>query len=401
VIDDILSVGKALFDLQKELRKADHERRKQIAEYFSSISECLAGISKDLESGKVARAKCAELEIYARDLPVTIQDQVPAERVRELAGQLAIATIAPRAAGATVADDLASDDMRADNIAKLDESSGVFKALANSIRATPSTTKLPPIPRYVWLLILCATIVAGIYAARRLLHPAPALRSLPSPDTSAPLTDLTYSFSMEIKCNMLDLNSFCQRAKRIFVDYEGEVDKAGGASIRDQRMLIKVGDILIMTPRSPLWSILLAGRPPIYFLYIDIFQNPADADKYITGDLTITPNISWIFAASNREDEHNLIFLKYDISKSELFADYSASPINLSSDGTVSTFQGLSGTVMLLFVRDGQATDAVPQSFGIKDKQGRMIPIMGPEFQVKKGYDHGKAVTYYKYTFPS
>ena len=63
MIDDILSVGKALFDLQKELRKADHERRKQIAEYFSSISECLAGISRDLEGGKVARAKCAELEI--------------------------------------------------------------------------------------------------------------------------------------------------------------------------------------------------------------------------------------------------------------------------------------------------------------------------------------------------
>ena len=69
MIDDILSVGKALLDLQKDLRKADQERRKQIAEYFSSISECLAGISKDLEAGKVAHARCAELEIYALRLP--------------------------------------------------------------------------------------------------------------------------------------------------------------------------------------------------------------------------------------------------------------------------------------------------------------------------------------------
>jgi hypothetical protein len=30
-----------------------------------------------------------------------------------------------------------------------------------------------------------------------------------------------------------------------------------------------------------------------------------------------------------------------------------------------------------------------------------MIPIMGPEFQVTKGYDHGTQVTYYKYRFPS
>ena len=325
---------------------------------------------------------------------------MPAERVRELASQLARATIAPLAAGTTVAQDLASEDKRADNIAKLDESSGVFKALANSIRATPSTTKLPPIPRSVWLLILSVLMVAGSYAAHRLLHFVPATPSMPSTETSAPLTDLRYFFMMEIKCNMLDLNSFCQRATRIFVEYEGQIDKSGGASIRDQRGLSKVGNLLIMTPRSSLWPILLAGRPPIYFLDIDIFKNPADADKYITGNLTITPNISWTFAATNRDEEHNLIFLKYDTSQSELFADYSATPINLSSDGIINTFQDLSGTVMLLFVRDGQATDAVPQSFGIKDKQGRMITIMGPEFHVKKGYDHGTPVTYYKYRFP-
>jgi hypothetical protein len=170
---------------------------------------------------------------------------------------------------------------------------------------------------------------------------------------------------------------------------------------RDQRDLVKVGNILIMTPRSSLWPILLGGRPPIYILNIDIFKNPADADKYIKGDLTISPNISWVFSASNREDEHNLIFLKYDINQSELFADYSATPINLSSDDTINTFQDLSGTMMLFFVRDGQATDAVPQSLSIKDGQGRMIPIMGPEFQVTKGYDHGTQVTYYKYRFPS
>jgi len=162
MIDDILSLGKALFDLQKQLRKADQERRQQIAEYFSHISECLAGISEQLESGKVARAKCAELEIYARDLPSKIEDQVTATRARELANQLATAAIARGA----VARDLESNDERGANIAKLEEASGVFNALANSIRATPSTTGFLPIPRFVWLMILSVVVVGGIYVVK-------------------------------------------------------------------------------------------------------------------------------------------------------------------------------------------------------------------------------------------
>ena len=216
----------------------------------------------------------------------------------------------------------------------------------------------------------------------------------------APLVDLNYGFSINIKCNNLDLNSFCQRAKRIFLDYKAEVDKANGQDIKDARLLSTVGGSILMTPLSSLWPVLLGGRPPIYFLTIDLFKTPADADRYMAGDLTISPNVSWVFAASNRELEHNLIFLKWTLADETLHADYLAQPLSTISDGVIASFQDLPGSVMLLFARDGQATDAIPKSLSIADKQGRTLIFRGTEFHAQRGLDRGTQVMFYKYTFP-
>jgi hypothetical protein len=218
----------------------------------------------------------------------------------------------------------------------------------------------------------------------------------------APLVDLEFSFSMYVKCNDLDLNSFCQRAKRIFLEYKGQVEKGGGQDIKDARLLRMIPNgTILMTPLSSMWPILIGQRPPIYFLNIALFKTPVDADKYIAGDLTAYPNVSWVFAATNRVQEHNQIFLTYNIADQSVRADYSATPIGINSDGIVASFQDLPGAVMLLWSRDGQATDAVTDSLSIKDKQGRMLAFRGTEFQVKKGFDRGKeGVTFYKYMFP-
>ena len=55
----------------------------------------------------------------------------------------------------------------------------------------------------------------------------------------------------------------------------------------------------------------------------------------MAGDLTISPNVSWVFAASNRELEHNLIFLKWTLADETLHADYLAQPLSTISDGVI------------------------------------------------------------------
>ena len=46
--------------------------------------------------------------------------------------------------------------------------------------------------------------------------PAPLCDPDKARSVLAPLVDLNYGFSINIKCNNLDSNSFCQRAKRNF-----------------------------------------------------------------------------------------------------------------------------------------------------------------------------------------
>jgi hypothetical protein len=105
----------------------------------------------------------------------------------------------------------------------------------------------------------------------------------------SPLVDLKYSFEMEPVCNSFDIDSFCQRATRIFLDYRAELNKKGVKSIRDERLLVGIGDDkqFLMTPLSPLWPVLLGGRPPVYFLNILLFRKEDQASRYMSGDLVV------------------------------------------------------------------------------------------------------------------
>ncbi|MEH2546044.1 hypothetical protein V1283_002689 [Bradyrhizobium sp. AZCC 2262] len=220
----------------------------------------------------------------------------------------------------------------------------------------------------------------------------------------APLVDLDFGFATSIKCNTLDMNSFCGRAKRLFMEYKTDVDKASGAQIKDARIMSIINDEILMTPLSSSWPILIGGRPPIYFMDILLFKAEADADRYMNGDLTISSNVSWVFAATNRKEEHNDgIFLHYNLKTQALVASYGATPLTAggtTSDGIIASFEDLPGTTMLIFVRDGMASDAVPLQFHFKDKQGRAIYLQEADFQVRQGLDRGTKVTYYKYRFP-
>ena len=131
ITSTILSVAKALFGLRSQLREAHRERRDRIAVYFETVSRTLAEVSATLREGQVPHGKCAEMATYARQLADTIGDEIGQDDVARLASDLEQAHEVEMLFAFNALPD------RDDRLSKLDEASGVFMALAVSLRAAP------------------------------------------------------------------------------------------------------------------------------------------------------------------------------------------------------------------------------------------------------------------------
>ena len=132
MIDTILSVAKTLFGFKDVLDKSHRDRKDRIASYFESISKCLAEISSKLKANKVPHGRCAEMKFYASQLPNTVGDVIGKAEAQRLAKDLESAHEVE-----LLLSKLYQSPDRASQLAKLDEASGIFQALANSIRAEP------------------------------------------------------------------------------------------------------------------------------------------------------------------------------------------------------------------------------------------------------------------------
>jgi hypothetical protein len=88
MIEEILSVAKALWGYRDLFDEARREKRDRIASYFEQISRCLAETSAMLKDNQYPHGACGEMLGYADMLPETVGGIIGKEKAQDLANQL-------------------------------------------------------------------------------------------------------------------------------------------------------------------------------------------------------------------------------------------------------------------------------------------------------------------------
>jgi hypothetical protein len=130
VVLDLWTVAKDLFGLRQEFKAASRERRHEIAEFFSSISQCLGAVYEQLMSDEVPHGRCAELATYADTQPKVVSGVINPDRAKALAENLRRAHNVE-----SLMMERGGDPQGLANLPKLAEASGIFAALAASVKA--------------------------------------------------------------------------------------------------------------------------------------------------------------------------------------------------------------------------------------------------------------------------
>ncbi|PVX27559.1 MAG: hypothetical protein CW716_01690 [Candidatus Bathyarchaeum sp.] len=134
MIDEILNVAKELWSIRQTFNKAKQDKREKMATYFENISSCLEQASATLRGGEIPHGKCGQMLGYARMFPETVEGVISEEKAEEFTSKLIEAhgiEHATKIGEKEFADAVYSDQQ----IGKIEEASGQFQALADSIRA--------------------------------------------------------------------------------------------------------------------------------------------------------------------------------------------------------------------------------------------------------------------------
>jgi hypothetical protein len=123
-------VSRSLSRESERLRRAQRERRMDMANLFEHISGCLTTASGEIRGGRVPHGKCSELFAYARHLPDKIRQELGDDEAERLGNMLRSAFNVEGVA------------MRLPNVpaekepylTEIDEAAGEFQALANLVR---------------------------------------------------------------------------------------------------------------------------------------------------------------------------------------------------------------------------------------------------------------------------
>jgi len=132
IVENILKVAKSLFDLAGDIGKESQQKKEKIATLLEQISDCLAATSAAVRQGGIPHGECGKLITYADELPRLLTGHVDAAKAQALGDLLRSSYAVERLAGA-----LASMSDREPHLAKLDEASGKFRAMAQLLRANP------------------------------------------------------------------------------------------------------------------------------------------------------------------------------------------------------------------------------------------------------------------------
>jgi len=124
-------VASSLSAKSDQLRRAERERRSDMAELFAGISECLTAVSDEIRAGNVPHGRCHELFTYAQRLPDAIRDELGDDEAERLGSKLLSAYNVEGVAGRLL------EDLKADAkpyLKEIDEASGEFKALGRLMK---------------------------------------------------------------------------------------------------------------------------------------------------------------------------------------------------------------------------------------------------------------------------
>lgn len=138
MIEEILKVAKELWAIKGSFSKAKRERRERLATYFEHISKCLEETAKALRAGNIPHGRCGEMLGYANTFTETVKGVISEKEARDYAQRLGAAhdiEYALMQREREMMDEIADPLYRESQLGKMEEASGVFQALANSIRA--------------------------------------------------------------------------------------------------------------------------------------------------------------------------------------------------------------------------------------------------------------------------
>jgi hypothetical protein len=130
IIDEILKLSKELLAFRDSFKKAKKERREELAKYFENISNCLDTVAKELRAGNIPHGKCGEMLGYSWQFEETVKGIISKAQAKDFAERLGKNYDVEKAEL-----DLYDAQKRSAQIDKIEESSGYFRALANSTRA--------------------------------------------------------------------------------------------------------------------------------------------------------------------------------------------------------------------------------------------------------------------------
>jgi len=191
VIDELIEAVTKLSEVSDRLEQAGNARRKQIAEYFATIEDCLRQSIDQLKNGQTPNNKWAEFRVYARKLSTTIGKEIGRERAEEISLLLL-----------STARHLPTDQ----DISSIEKVAGEFRGLVNTIatKEAGKSTRRQAITNVVYGLAGAAVGVSADKILKSLLPHEPSPIFKPSSTNNISGSDAFPSINWEMHTFLSD-----------------------------------------------------------------------------------------------------------------------------------------------------------------------------------------------------
>ena len=129
IIETIVDVAKAMYDLKSKFSALRKERRAEIADFFSDVSKTLHQVQETLAQGNVPHGQCRQMLSYAGNFERIVGDVLGQPESQEFAASLRDAHDAE-----SLLTELSHYPGAAEQLAELERASGLYAGLATYVR---------------------------------------------------------------------------------------------------------------------------------------------------------------------------------------------------------------------------------------------------------------------------
>jgi hypothetical protein len=130
LIDSLVSFVTDVWNLKESLNKAKRDQRERIAKYFENIRDCIIDVVAKLRIDQIPHGSCAEMEMYAKQLPDLVHGVLKDDESIRLQKELYKAHLTEK-----FIVEIEGRPDRDAKLAELEESAGRLKAIANYLHA--------------------------------------------------------------------------------------------------------------------------------------------------------------------------------------------------------------------------------------------------------------------------